>query len=281
MKRLILTGIAILFAMSQQVMAQKLTEKSSVSSEDSMKVVVDSLRQVVSQLSTTVKGNSDEMLNKKIWKDRAKYFNISYVNQSLTLKDEDVTWRNKMGVAITAGRTYYLHKKPLFGMIKFGIDWSYLDINFSNYEDKFNYFYNEDADYNNDYDYDYGYDEEEEGPVNMYQIEVGMQIGPSITINPINHLKISGYFRFAPSASILYLDDSVGANYASFFVLGGAISYKVISLGIEGRWGTTKYTFDEDDYEEDYSMEHETQANTIPEPKWKTGSTRIYVSFRF
>ena len=31
-------------------------------------------------------------------------------------------------VAINRGNTYYLHKKPLFGMLKFGLDWTVFDI---------------------------------------------------------------------------------------------------------------------------------------------------------
>ena len=300
---------ALCFAISQPIMAQVAVEDSLP--KDSMSVVVDSLKQVVSSLSTAVKQNSDENRNRAIWKDRAKYFNISYVSQSLTLKDVDATWKNKMGVAITSGRTYYLHKKPLFNMIKIGIDWSYLDVNFAYYEDKFNYFnallggnyydgnndgydYGYNNGYNNGYDngYDNGYgDDEEDGPIKMYQAEIGMQVGPSITINPISHLKISGYFRFAPSAALLVVDDQFSANYASFFVLGGAVSYKAISVGVEGRWGTAKYNdiFDDDEDEEysDYNGSNGNSNNNYEdltpkrEPKWKTGATRIYLSFRF
>lgn len=31
---------------------------------------------------------------------------------------------NDFGVSISWGKTYYLHKKPLLGMLKFGLDWS-------------------------------------------------------------------------------------------------------------------------------------------------------------
>ena len=103
-----------------------------------------------------------------------------------------------------------------------------------------------------------------------------MQIGPSITINPVGHLKISGYFRYAPCASILYLDSEVNCSFASFFVCGGAISYKAISLGVEGRWGSAKYKnmFDTEDVEDSFSGSKEKQT-------WKTGATRLYISFRY
>lgn len=117
--------------------------------------------------------------------DRAKYFNISYVKQSLSPADVDYKYNSSLGVAITNGRTYYLHKKPILGMIKFGIDWSFFDVNVAMYENEFTD----------------GYEVEKE---NMYQAEVGMQIGPSVTVNPIDHLKVNGYFRVTPSYSMMY-----------------------------------------------------------------------------
>lgn len=222
------------------------------------------------------KEDEPHSLERRIWNDRAKYFNISYVKQSLSVPDDNCAWNNDLGVAITSGRTYYLHKKPILGMIKFGLDWSYLDINFGMYKDKFGYFdnlYYGDGDGGNYYEpdngggYDDGYEEDydDEGYTQMYQAEIGMQFGPSVTINPIDHLKVNGYFRVTPSYSILYNGEEVLSSYGTFFSCGGAISYKVISLGIEGRWGNTKYGMAEDG----------------EKMKFKTGSTRFYVSFRF
>lgn len=110
----------------------------------------------------------------------------------------------------------------------------------------------------------------------MYQAEFGMQFGPSLTINPFNHLKLSGYFRVTPSYSVFYDSNDVFGSYGTFFSAGGAISYKAISFGIEGRWGNTQYKSlmgeEEEGYEEGYD---------IPIPKYKIGSTRAYISFRF
>lgn len=43
---------------------------------------LDSLQQVVDQLTTNVATFEKENLNQAIWKDRAKYFNIGYVKQT-------------------------------------------------------------------------------------------------------------------------------------------------------------------------------------------------------
>lgn len=279
-KKIIYVAVASLLAVSRPMAAQEV-ETSAVQPKDTVSQLVDSLQKVVNALSTKVEQNSDDLRNKAIWKDRAKYFNITYANQSLTWKETDGTWKSKLGAGLTFGKTYYLHKKPILGMIKFGIDWSYFDLNFAMYENKYifpssygdegNYYYPD-----NNYDSDGGYSDEDDESDDIYQGEVGMQIGPSITINPVAHLKISGYFRYAPCASILYLDSEVNCSFASFFVCGGAISYKAISLGVEGRWGSAKYKnmFDAEDVEDSFSGSKEKQT-------WKTGATRLYISFRY
>ena len=66
-------------------------------------------------------------------KDRAKYFNIGFVKQSLTSKDDYIKYKSEAGVNITWGKTYYLHKKPLWGMVKIGLDWSWMDFNYVKY----------------------------------------------------------------------------------------------------------------------------------------------------
>lgn len=98
------------------------------------------------------------------------------------------------------------------------------------------------------------YPDEQEDNINIgrHQFEYAMQVGPSVTVNPIDHLKINAYFRYAPSFSGILIDDEFGCNYASFFVTGAAISYKVISVGIESRWGKAKYkNFSIDDFNEE------------------------------
>lgn len=243
--------ISLLGLISYPAMAQNAGEERA-----------DSLQQVVDEISEKNKQLEAEALNQKIWKDRAKYFNISYVKQSLSAEDVNYKKNSSIGLAITNGRTYYLHKKPILGMIKFGIDWSFYDVNFAMYENEYND----------------GYEVEKE---NMYQAEVGMQIGPSLTVNPIDHLKVNGYFRVTPSYSMTYSGDEFSGSYGTFFSAGGAISYKVISIGIERRWGKTKYKSLLD--LGDIMGEEETLSDGASTPKsnWKTGSTRFYISFRF
>ena len=79
-------------------------------------------------------------------------------------------------------------------MLKFGLDWSWVDLNYSKYTIS---------------------ESEEPGSgsvgdimdetidIGNHQLEYGMQVGPSITINPVHELKISLYFRLTPSYSMI------------------------------------------------------------------------------
>lgn len=233
---------------------------------------LDSLQQVVNDLSNVTQSLEEDRLNQAIWKDRSKYFNLGYVNQTVKDKTLGREIKSDFGVSLSNGKTYYLHKKPLAGMIKFGLDWTWLDINYakSGLET---------------YDADTG----ELYSSDMHQAEIGMQFGPSVTINPVHHLKVSGYFRFAPSYSGLYVDDTFYHNYVSMWNAGCAVAWKVISVGVEWRWGTAKYNgltfdeaFNEDSYgDEDVSMDDVMDKMSAGKSKFKTNSVRFYVSFRF
>ena len=178
---------------------------------------LDSLNQALSDISARVKETEAAESNRAIWKDRSKYFNLNYVNQKLS---PDIDGWDKLGggelksdfgAAIVWGKTYYLHKKPLAGMIKFGIDWSWMDLNYAQYKLE-----------------TYDYDTDELYSEKAHQLEYGMQIGPSVTINPVHHLKVSAYFRVTPSYSMMYLNDEFYHHYATFCNTGFAVACKVL-----------------------------------------------------
>ena len=107
-------------------------------------------------------------------------------------------------------------------MLKFGLDWSWVDLNYSKYTIS---------------------ESEEPGSgsvgdimdetidIGNHQLEYGMQVGPSITINPVHELKISLYFRLTPSYSMMYLDDSFNSNFALFYSFGGTWNCKCLFSG--------------------------------------------------
>lgn len=236
----------------------------------------DSLTQVVNELSLKVRKVEADKHNESIWKKRNKYFYIGYINQKLTYQDiSGLEWKSDFGVSLGFGRTYYLHKKPLFNILKFGLDATWLDISYAKYSQSEGWVEPTDPEEDSD-DFDLG----------VHQVEFGLHVGPSITLNPANHLKLNGYFHFIPSASIVIMNDEANANYVSNFAVGGSIAYKAFSLGIESRWGKAKYNsffvnedvVDTDDTENDFDVN-----NTLLSSKnhLKTNSLRFYLILRF
>lgn len=213
------------------------------------------LRHQVDSLNTSLLNLTEEMNAKldylakqeKIW-SRRKYFNIGYGMLSLNRGKEYETLHSNFAVSIARGNTYYLHKQPILGMIKFGLDWTFFDIAVAQYEEGARESFDRDND-NSD----------------IYKGEIAMQFGPSITVNPVDFLKVNLYFRYDPTYSMMFNTDGnkFKGNYGSYFNTGLAASYKVISLGFEYRWGSTSYKID---------GENQT---------WKTSGTYLYLSFRF
>ncbi len=188
--------------------------------------------------------------NGNLGKLRNKYINISFAKSTMD-QDGFPKLNSNYGVGFTVGKTFYLHKKPLANCIRFGIDATWFDINYTNYKIEHITYLGTDK-------YDY------------HQGEVSMHVGPSITITPTKDFSIVGYFRYAPTYSGLYANENFSGNYASVFVGGGSVAYGVIGLGIEARFGNCKYnafTFDED----------EDETNKL---KSSFSGFRVYFSFR-
>ena len=183
---------------------------------------------------------------------RLKYLNLGFPIMKTSMPNSP-TLKSDIGISFTVGRTFLLHKKPIGNVLYFGIDATWFDINYTKYKLE-----------SEDEMYDI---------CKYHQLEIGVQVGPSLTIKPAKKLLIQGYFRYAPSYSILASkeEESAHGNYASMFVGGGSISYGVISLGVEKRFGKSKYK----DFIGIYDRGNSTSEKT------KFSGIRIYLSFRF
>jgi hypothetical protein len=180
---------------------------------------------------------------------RNTYLNIGYAFQQLKGVDNGLLLNSDLGAAFTIGHTYYLHKHPIGNLLKIGLDVTFFDLNV--------------ADYTNYYSKRYNESEESDRTL---QTAIGMHIGPSATLlPPVKGLRGHLYFRYAPSFSAILCNEEFYASYAGFWVSGIAVSYKIISLGMEFRWTTADYSTGEDDFAE----------------KWQTRATRYYLSFKF
>ena len=182
-------------------------------------------------------------------KSRSSYVNIGYAESKLN-QDDFSQLKSEWGASFTIGKTFYLHKKPILKFIKFGIDASWLDLTYANYEVK-------------------PYFEKKE---TFHHAEAAIHVGPSITLTPVNGLNLCGYFRYAPTFSAMYGGDTFKCAYATRFVGGASLSYKAIGVGFESRFGNSKFTpfyafFDEVE-----------DAGKI---KTKLTGFRVYVTFRY
>lgn len=246
---------------------------------DSLKMVVQQLQDQISEKDAELQEMKDMERYEKVWGKRKKYTNIGYCIMNL---DGMPVPESKFGFSYSMGRTYYLHKKPLAGMIKFGLDFSYLDVTVASFDNS------------NGKGLSFGDDEEAlEIDLKRNYLDYTMQIGPSVTVNPIDQLKVSAYGRFAPSASFITMNDYAYVQFVPHFTCGLSVSYKVIGLGIEGRWGKANYkgfSLDEDSMEFGEDNINDEGDIEFPNPndmfktskrKFSNKSFKIYISFRF
>lgn len=154
---------------------------------------------------------------------RAKFTNVGFVYSHLGM-GEYPKLHSDFGVNLTKGRTYYLHR-PIAGMLRFGIDAVWTDLNYANY--KVNEYYT--VDMNSDYMNSFC----------IHEMGVGVQVGPSVTVNLFKRLQASAYFRYNPSLYCMYSDD-FSAGFGNMFTGGFSLNYGVFGLGVETRFGKSK-----------------------------------------
>lgn len=211
------------------------------------------LQEQVAALTERLSSVEKEAHNQAVWKKRSKYFNIGYDMQQLSFDGNDLKLKSDFGISLSWGKTYYLHSEPILGMIKIGLDWSWLDFTYTQYkfEESYGWGYEEDDDW-------YEYDDYEESNSLSYTA-IGMQFGPSITVNPIDHLKASLYFRVTPSYAMTFGSSDFNGSYSTCFNLGLSVAWRAISVGFEQRWGKCKFG----------------------DEKINDSTSRIYLGFRF
>ena len=200
---------------------------------------------------------------------RKTFLYFGYTNQSLEAPGHsDYTWDSKYGANLTVGRTSYLHRKPIAGIMKFGLDYG-MSTNVAKYN---NAPY---QDLMNSGGYEDDYESGEEIPEILksfknFQADAGLFIGPSLTINPVSKLRISLYGRFLPSYSAMYLSEDYSGCFAPFITYGANISWGVISVGVKAKSATMKRSIPELMEISDY------KDNT----KLKTSAVTFYIGFR-
>lgn len=163
-------------------------------------------------LCAAVTASAETRNDKAVWHKRATYLNLGYVRQDLSGDMIPGTVSSDLGGSLSWGRTFYLHKKPIGNFLKFGLDWSWLDLNAARYAP---------AGMEND----------------VYQLDAAMQIGPSLTVNPVGRLKLSAYARVAPTYSAMWLNETLAHGFTAHYNYGATLAWRMISVGVEFRNG--------------------------------------------
>ncbi len=289
------TLLAVLLAAFTATTAMAQTDSTSVALQEKL----DSLQNTVATLQAKEDKRSKTEYDNAVWKRKA-HLTIGFSTQKMEDADnaDNMQYKSKMGCILDWGKTYYLHKKPIANFMKVGIDWSWIDLSFAKYKSGKGIHINTSSasDYVGSVSGSGSYDTDNIDPdftteidLGVYSLSAGMSVGPSVTFAPFyatgkgfQHILAQTYFHVTPSYTgiILSRDGStkVKSGYTTYFNWGINVSYKVISVGYEYRWGKSKFnTLALDTDDEDTSDSYDNNEKQ----KIKFGTSVFYVRFNF
>lgn len=249
--------------------------------------------QVESLKQQQAKHEEDDLIEKK-WK-RNKYWKIGMALPDVERTDgANMAWKTDFAVFMQRGKSAYLHSKPIAGIMKFAIDFGFIDLTYSKLKfDKVKTSTSGNkpsgsASSGTDGD---GFDDIVSGDpdgsildiagikLGMHKIDYAWHVGPSLSINPVDYLFVHTYFHVKPIASGIIENDKFSYGFGVATEAGLSISYKTISVGAEWNWSKLKYkqaSFDDDEDDEEGGSIFSTE-----EFKLKNVCPRVYIAFRF
>lgn len=277
MKKLILTAIAALAATA--AFAQ--TDNSDVAAR------ADSLQH---ELDAIHHQQELDRIDSRVWGKKGRFLRLGYAIGQ-TSDEFGPVEKGKYSFFLTKGTTYFIPKRPIAGILKFGIDAIWFDAQFTKYKSPYS-----DQDWTSEIverdpsDYDYE-DEGEDFDFNIGRmgLSFAMGVGPSVSVAPFARTSIKGlqplrasiYFHYSPTVQ-LYLksqngDVELSTAFCNMMNFGGFLTYRAISIGLEGRWGSGK--FKPLDFESMFGGDEEGLGST--KYKRRFANTRFYLQFRF
>lgn len=276
-KRRIITVVAASLLIFSAAQAQEnVTDPISNNTErnDSLQTLYNELAQLKSEFNE----EKQDRLYEKIWK-RKKYWKFGYTNPSIERTDgEPMAWKTQFAVFVQRGRTAYLHSKPIWGKVKIGIDYGFLDISYAKLK-----FKDEALSGFDDFSDSY-YDDSDDFNLGMHKFEYSFHVGPSISVNPWKHLIVAAYFHAMPTASGIVENDNFSYGFGCSMAAGVSVSYKALSVGVEGQWCSMKYkqaSFDDDDDDYEYEDDADASIFSTKDFKLKQHGARFYIALRF
>lgn len=225
---------------------------------------------------------------------RPKYFQLAYEVEKLTLPSftilghrvPELTVKSKIAANLATGKTYYL-PSPKPELIRPGIDATWFKLRYLYYEwDVDDYGELDDA-VKILYRTWFGDD-----AIHNHKVDIAMQAGVSININPARKIMISLYGRYQPTFTILadtklrldaYYGFSQGANYGLY------VGFSAISFGVERMQATSrtlrpllgdKAHEDTPGYLYEGDSDEPVVESAVGDVKLKSKGVNFYLSFR-
>lgn len=274
---------AIFLATSTAGFAQEVAENSSEVPADNK---ADSKKEL------------DDKLERVIW-GSGRYTRIGY-NIAESVDELGPKEKSKFSFSVAKGITYFIPRKPIAGMLKFGIDVKWLDVQITQFKPD-----NSTSDWTSDitdavntgYDGDFlfGEDDSDGGLGNLKLDRMSMTfgmfgVGPYASIAPLaftgnkylSPLRVSVYFHYIPTFGIYaYLNDGdfeASYAYVNMMDLGVTLSYRFFGIGVEGHWGSGR--FKPLDFQGMVGEDSPVSMGTSRYTR-KFASTRLYVQIKF
>lgn len=261
--------------------------------DDSTKVMT--LDDIVSMETDVQQKKTKAKNSMKTW-SKTSFFNISKnierfsSNEFPTTKEMGMTgrysarYKNNFGIGLQSGHTFNFHKRPIGDVAFIGLDYTWLDLNYSHYE----------AEKNKPLKYAPG----NNSPYNLpwynekLVFNYGMSLGPSITlypftplgINATSKIRLQAYWHFGASGEAIILKDIQNAlpkkmnnskntayslGYDVFHSIGFNFTWDFVGIGYELRQTYTSAHYPQADDFDKSTIEFSQQFN------------RVYLQFRF
>lgn len=286
----------MLLLMSASVSAQELKTDSVSESTNTRNVMADSLQTLANELAQ-LKSNVNKLQNdaqlEKVWK-RKKYWKLGYTSPTIERTDgEAMEWKTDYAISLQKGKTAYLHSRPLWGMVKFGIDYGYMDLSYAKLKLKSIGSANSSKSVGTRSTGSEGFDdivsEDPSGSITdmlgidlgMHKFEYGWHVGPSVSVNPWDHLIIAAYFHAMPMFSGILENDEFSYGFGCATSAGISVAYKSIAVGVEGLWSKIKYKQTSFDDVDDSNSNDDTGLFNTKNFKLKQKGPRFYISIKF
>lgn len=283
MKKIITYVLAALLAVAVAAPSAMAAERDAATQEE-----IDSLRQSLELANQELNLQKLDAKYKQIW-NKGKYTMLGYALQDMGTEFTPVL-KSKYAFFISKGTTYYFPKRPIGGLVKIGLDMRWTDISVARFEDEKIASDNWDVigGDNGDGDDDSGILDRFNNlgrwclQASAFGVGVNVGVAPlSMFDNAAKYLRASVYFHYLPTfGAILVSEDGkteASFAYCNMFDFGGKLTYRAISVGVEGRWGSGMFKPLEIDMDEDGNM----GMGSGDKIKRKFASTRFYVAFTF